>query len=433
MSALARYALVHGITVTGYDRSDHIQVQRLKALGIPILHEPSRENVESATEIIYTPAVSPEFPELRWAKELQKPLFKRAEKLGKIVNSFPHLVTVAGTHGKTSISALLSYLLSRTKGVTAFVGGIIKQDQTNYYDTSNEIAVVEGDEYDKSFLYLRPHSGIISSIEPDHVEIYPDWESLKATFFQFIQQFHSNGFLIIHKNAYKSLGSISFPLKIFTYDFYGSELIQLDQISYSHLDTTLSIKDFTGQTYHFNMQILSDIQIENFIAVLTWWRAFGFPIEPLIPFLRKYQGVERRFEILHIEENRIWIDDYAHHPTEIKRLLEGVRKRFPHSEIVALFQPHLYSRTLHFAKEFAESLSIADFVYLFTLYPAREKPIPNVSEKLIYQHLDSPKTKLLSLPNLPSILNKKGDKHQVFLSIGAGDLSEHIRKLLKYA
>ncbi|MCS7152756.1 MAG: UDP-N-acetylmuramate--L-alanine ligase [Bacteroidia bacterium] len=409
MSAIAQHLLQQGHIITGYDREPSIFTQRLEALGIPIDYEPNPEAAAQAEGIIYTPAIPSEFPERSVAESLALPQWRRAQALAEIVHSYD-VLAVAGAHGKTTTTAILTWLLHRLgESPTAFVGGFMRNFASNYLFGRSRWAVVEADEYDRAMLLLQPAHAIIQSTEADHLEIYGSPEELLKAYKHFAQQV--KGVLVLGP----SVPDLEVPA--LRYSLEGYEM---------HEGKVRFHYRWDGRTRTAEWQQIGRHFAENAAAALTLMEAIGFDFEQLQKALSEFVGVERRLNVFPAGRH-IVVSDYAHHPTEIRRTLEAIRQAFPTHKLVAIFQPHLYSRTVFFAQEFAHALSEADLVILLPIYAAREPSTPHVSSRLISQHLTVPYREIVPLgTDMSWFESMPFELPAVFAFMGAGDVDRWV-------
>ena len=424
MSALARAYKKEGHSVSGYDLQKTSLTEQLKKEGIEVSYEPMVENVKNADVVVYTPAIPTDFIELTTAKELQKPLYKRSEMLAKFVND-KYLIAVAGTHGKTSISAVTTYLLNAKLKISAFVGGIMKNFNSNFVSVPNSrYAVAEADEYDKSFLKLKPKISVISSIDPDHSDIYPTFNDMIDAFSQFISQ---TGELVIINSKYRKFVEEALKdKKVITYGSSGKSGYEVKLSSFKRFSLYNNGKSVGEFPIYFHSKIVA----ENTAAAVIVALNLGFKPEEIQEILRDYKGVRRRFEIYKETEDFVLIDDYAHHPTEIEALLQTIKNSYKNYKVISFFQPHLFSRTRDFEDEFASVLDkYSDVVYLLPIYPAREKPIAGVSSENICRKTGK-KCRMIELSELiPEIRRlEKDEGKKVVVIIGAGSIGNEIEK-----
>lgn len=429
MSALARFFKFNGKEVAGYDKVATPLTRALEDEGISVHYEDLGADLPLAfkdpevTLIVYTPAIK-QLDELDYFQQGDFTILKRAEVLGALTRTFQGLC-VAGTHGKTTTSSLLAHLLTELgTGCTAFLGGIASNFDSNLVlHPSSPYAVIEADEFDRSFLQLAPYAAIVTAADPDHLDIYGTETAFLEGFRQFTMRIHPKGWCI------------------------QKEGLNLDCLAQSH---TYAVNSDTADYAFFNLRFengfqLADLRIgsqeipaielglpgihntENALACIALLHQLGFQVDELRPALRNFKGVKRRFEY-HIRSNElIYIDDYAHHPKEIDALLSSVRSMYPELPLIGIFQPHLYSRTKDFALEFAASLSVLDELFLLPIYPARELPVPGVSSDWLCE-LTSLKNKRVLAPHEVLIALQKL-RRGVVLTIGAGDIDRLVDPL----
>lgn len=421
MSALARYFKHLGAEVAGYDRTETPLTQALAAEGVEIHYEIDPKKVPTDMSlVVYTPAIPKDQAELVHCREMGVLVMKRSEVLG-VITAAKETIAIAGTHGKTTVSSMTAHLLHQsTVKCTAFVGGIMNNYRSNYIQASNEVVVVEADEYDRSFLRLHPNIAVVTATDADHLDIYGNAESVQDGFQQFCAQVDEEGQLFI---------KYGLPI-VETVNHKNVKTYHVDDSRADCYTDNLSIED---GGYRFDLVLdahrIANCQlfmggrhnVENVVAASAIAHTMGASDEAIRNGLASFEGIERRFEYMLRDENLVIIDDYAHHPTEITALISSVRELYPGKRIAALFQPHLYSRTRDFAEGFASSLSLADVVYLLDIYPARELPIEGVSSAIIFNKLQVENKSIFSKSNLLSGLND--DDFDVFLIIGAGDIS----------
>jgi UDP-N-acetylmuramate--alanine ligase len=427
MSALARFFHEQGVKVTGYDKTPSDLTRSLEASGIAVhYNEDLNALARSADAVVYTPAIPATHLELRWYKENGYALWKRSDLLQQITTSSLN-VCVAGTHGKTTTSTLVAHLLRHSGfGGNAFLGGIAANYGTNHWSSKVNCCVVEADEYDRSFLKLLPHIALISAMDADHLDIYGDVASMEQAFIDFSALIPKGG-LLVHKwglpraNDLKGPQKLSYHARNESADCYAVNAVV-----------------FKGG-YRFDAIIdqerIDDLflpmggwhNVENAIGAITVARALGLGAEAIREALACFKGVQRRFEKLIDTDRLVLIDDYAHHPEELRVLIEGVRSLYPDAACTILFQPHLYSRTRDLAAAFAQALSAADRVALLPLYPARELPLEGVSSASIGQSID--KVPLVYLESDAAVdwveqeyRHQRSTGQQVFVIAGAGDI-----------
>lgn len=440
MSAIARYFLSIGIPVAGYDKTPSPITDALTNEGArihfednPALIDPVFLEVEQSL-VIYTPAIPKDHNELNFFKSKCANIKKRAQVLGMFSRQY-NTIAVAGTHGKTSISILLTHLLHQSDiGCTAFVGGISRNFGTNYvFNNDSRFLVVEADEFDRSFHQLFPKYAIITAVDADHLDIYKNYAALKQAFQQFIENIGEGGTLIINK-AIKDMMDISSRINCYTYslednsaDFYASALQLKNQLY------TFSLQSPLGRLNNLQLGIPGWVNIENAIAATAMASLLKMNEETIRKALRGFQGVYRRFDIRYVSEKLIYIDDYAHHPEELRKFILSVREAYPGKKLTGIFQPHLYTRTRDFADGFAKSLELLDEIILTGIYPAREEPIPGVSSAIIFDKIRKDEKKLVRKDEVLPIIEKKAPEG-IILTMGAGDIDricDPIVELLK--
>ncbi len=434
MSALARYFKQKGFEVAGYDRVLTNLTQQLVSEGIDIHYDesvnaiPERFLDKANTLVIYTPAIDSDHSELNFFRENNYRVEKRSAILGAIVNE-GYGIAVAGTHGKTTISGMIAHILHNSgTGCNAFLGGISKNFNSNYVlNRDSEIYVVEADEYDRSFLTLHPHIAVITSADPDHLDIYGDIGRLKNSFSTFTSQVKKGGVLIIKQDV-----DIDIPGNIHTLRYSMNEKADYYSYNIQHrkLNYTFSIHTPRGDFHNVETGIFGRINIENSLAAFAACAEAGVKPEKIINSLASYQGIKRRFDIIIQSDELVLIDDYAHHPEELRAFIFSVQDAFPGKRIAGIFQPHLFTRTRDFAEGFASSLSLMDDVILLDIYPAREKPLEGVSSEMIFKQLTNRGRRILCKMNeLTGIV--KDLKPEVLLNMGAGDIDLAVEPLRK--
>ncbi len=435
MSALIRYFLSKGKIVAGYDRTPSDLTQHLIVEGVQIHFEedvtliPESCKIAETTLVVYTPAVPHDHAELVYFRENGFEIQKRAQVLGIITHSSKALC-VAGTHGKTTTSTMAAHLLHQSHvGCTAFLGGISKNYGTNLLlSKSSPYTVIEADEFDRSFHWLSPYMSVITATDPDHLDIYGTKEAYLESFRHYTSLIQSGGALIIHKGL--ELEPATQPgVKIYTYsrtegDFHAENIRIGDGEIYI---------DFVAPDTRINdiqLGVPVSINIENGIAAMALAHLNGATNEEIKLGMSSFHGVDRRFDFKIKNEKVVFLSDYAHHPAEIKQSVQSIRELYQNRKITAIFQPHLYTRTRDFYKEFADSLSLVDEVILVDIYPAREVPIPGVTSRLIYDNLRPGIEK--SMCKKEDILNLLLQKNiDVLITLGAGDIDNYVSEITK--
>lgn len=436
MSAIARYLHSRGVRVAGYDRSCTALTRKLEAEGMKIHYEDRPDLLPQDTElVVYTPAVPDSLQELQQVRNSGLTLMKRSEVLGLISRGHKTLA-VAGTHGKTTTSTMLTWLLAHAgMEPVAFLGGIGLNWQSNYVPGTGEWAVMEADEYDRSFLRLSPEMAAILSVDPDHLDVYGDpgsmWES---------------GFLAFAKSLPPGR-TLFLPERLrslFEGRLSGQEVISFGIGEGDYRAENLRVENgrFVFDMFLPGNRRLEDLSllmagrhnVENAVAALAMALEAGMPLEAAAEGIATFKGIKRRFERVLEREDLVFIDDYAHHPTELKAAISAARELYPGRRITGLFQPHLYSRTRDFQRGFAEALDALDEAVLLDIYPAREEPIPGVSSELISRQMKKAGVPVLRKSEVTEYL--KSHRPDVLMTLGAGDIDtlvEPIQQMFKQA
>ncbi|MGI9546530.1 MAG: UDP-N-acetylmuramate--L-alanine ligase [Flavobacteriaceae bacterium] len=431
MSALARYFSCLDKNVAGYDRTETPLTQELAALGIDIHYDddvnliPDTFRDPSDTLVVFTPAVPDAHSELSYFRTNDYPVLKRSEVLGLITkNTF--CFAVAGTHGKTTTSSILAHLLKETgTPLTAFLGGISEDFNSNFLFEGSKYSVVEADEYDRSFLQLQPDVACITSMDADHLDIYGTENELVNSFMEFAAKLKPGGKLFVRQGL---------PVNGITYGIEDNSdyCIRNLRIEHGTYIFDLGTPEITLEGVRFSKPGRHNL-LNGLVAFAMAIQA-GPPPYRLAEALESFKGVQRRFSYRINEIGFVFIDDYAHHPTEIDAVFDAVKEMHPNQNLLAVFQPHLYTRTKDFAGEFARSLARFDSVLLLDIYPAREEPIKGISSEWLLDQIDNPKKKLVNKEDLvQEILSQKPE---VLITMGAGDIGleiPRIKRELEYA
>jgi UDP-N-acetylmuramate--alanine ligase len=436
MSALARYFNTLDKFVAGYDKTPTSLTDQLMEEGIDIHFE---ENIslipeqvlsqKESTLIIYTPAIPGIHKEYIYFKEHGYLTTKRSEVLG---NVFSHKkgVAVAGTHGKTTTSTMLAHILKQSSiDCNAFLGGISKNYKSNLLlSADSDIIVAEADEYDRSFLRLFPHLAIVTSVDADHLDIYGTHEEVIKSFNEFVSQIKKDGILIYKKGIKLGVSKLK-GIKIYTYsiteDADFCPLNIRNEGGFHYYD----IKTPDGIIKGVKLGIPGRMNLENSIAASAAVHLLGASNNEIITGLGSFEGVKRRFEYHINNEIFTYIDDYAHHPEELKACITSARNLYPKRKLTGVFQPHLFTRTRDFADGFAESLSLLDEVILLDIYPAREEPIPGVSSEIVFKRISIANKTLCKKEELIGILKQR--KPDVLITMGAGDIDKFVEEIKK--
>ena len=435
MSALVRYFLSEGKTVAGYDRTPSPLTEKLIEEGAQLHFE---ENIglipeccksPEGTLVIYTPAIPDNHKEWELFRNGDFVIKKRAEVLG-IITGDKRGICVAGTHGKTTTSTMTAHLLHQSHvDCAAFLGGISKNYKSNLITTDkSDLVVIEADEYDRSFLHLQPYVATITSADPDHLDIYGNKENYLEAFAQFTERIREDGCLIIHEGL-EVAPRTKEGVKVYVYgrengDFHAENIrIGGGTIVIDYVSPWQTIKDV-------ELGVPVSINIENGIAAMAMAEVCGANPDEIKAAMKSFAGADRRFDF-HIKKNDlVLLSDYAHHPDEVKACAKSIKELYSDKKVTALFQPHLYSRTKDFYKEFADSLSLFDEVILVDIYPARELPIPGVTSELIFAHIaDGVVKSMCSRSDVVKAIEERKDCIEVLVSLGAGDIENEIPEL----
>ena len=433
MSALVRYFLTKGYNVGGYDRTPSDLTETLIKEGAHIHYEENVETIpdcfkeKDSTLVVYTPAIPADHKELEFFRENGFDLQKRAQVLGFLTQAHKGLC-VAGTHGKTTTSTMTAHLLHQSHvDCNAFLGGISKNYGTNYIlsDTSDYV-VIEADEFDRSFHWLRPYMTVITATDPDHLDIYGTKEAYLESFRHYTTLIQQGGALIIHKGL-EMKPDVQEGVKVYEYartegDFHAENIrIGGGEIVFDFVTPTATIRNI-------QLGVPVSINIENGIAAMALAWLNGVTEDEIRRGMKTFGGVDRRFDFKIKTDRMVFLSDYAHHPNEIEQSVKSIRELYQDKKIAAVFQPHLYTRTRDFYKEFADSLSLLDKVYLCDIYPAREAPIPGVTSKLIYDNLRPGIEKQL-IRKEDVVESVKQKDFDVLILLGAGDIENYVQQI----
>ena len=435
MSALVRYYLAKGLNVGGYDKTPSDLTEQLIKEGAQIHYE---DNISAVPEcfkqkddtlVVYTPAIPAEHGELVYFQTNGFDIKKRAQVLGLLTQEHKGLC-VAGTHGKTTTSTMTAHLLHKSHvDCNAFLGGISKNYGTNYIlSEKSDYVVIEADEFDRSFHWLRPYMTVITATDPDHLDIYGTKEAYLESFRHYTTLIQPGGALIIHKGL-EMKADVAPSVKVYEYsrnegDFHAENIrIGGGEVVFDFVSPISNIQDV-------KLGVPISINIDNGIAAMAMAQLNGVSNEEIKRGMESFRGVDRRFDFKVKTDKMVFLSDYAHHPNEINQSVKSVRELYKDKKIAAIFQPHLYTRTRDFYKEFADALSLLDTVFLCDIYPAREQPIPGVTSKIIYDNLRDGMEKYLI--HKEDILNiAKTGEFDVLISLGAGDIENYVPEITK--
>ena len=423
MSALARYFKTLGKKVSGYDKTETELTKELAVSGIEIHFEDAIEKIptdfyQENTLVIITPAIPSHHSEWNYLIERDYQIKKRAEVLG-IITKDTFCFAVAGTHGKTTTSSILGHILFQSGvDVTSFIGGIVENYDSNLIGNGKTVTVVEADEFDRSFLHLHPNIACVTSTDADHLDIYGDKASIEASFREFADKVEDKSKLFIAKGL----------------QLEGIEVAVNEEASFKAFHVRIE-----NSEYLFDVQTPSEIikdlrfslpgkhNLTNALMALAMAKTYGIDNEDIRMALATFRGIRRRFSFQIKTEDLVFIDDYAHHPTEINAVHQAVRELYPNRKVLAIFQPHLFSRTKDFADGFAESLSAFDEILLLDIYPARELPMEGITSQWLLSKMTNPNVRLVSKIELITAI--KSSEAKVIVTIGAGDIGELVKSI----
>ena len=434
MSAIARYFIHRGLVVAGYDKPPSALTRQLEKEGMLIHFNENTDEIPQACRrpqsclVIYTPAIPADHKELQYFRENGFEIQKRAQVLGTLTRQHKGLC-VAGTHGKTTTSTMCAHIMHQSHlDCNAFLGGISKNYGTNYILSDSDYVVIEADEFDRSFHWLSPYMTVITATDPDHLDIYGTKEAYLESFRHYTELIQSGGALIIHRDLEMQE---NLPEGVRRYDYalsegdFHAENIRIDngEITFDFISPIESVKDIQlGQPVPIN--------IENGVAAMAMAQLAGCTAEELKYGMQTFSGVDRRFDFKIKTDRLVFLSDYAHHPNEIFQSARSIRELYRNRKITAIFQPHLYTRTRDFYREFAEALSQLDEVILTEIYPAREEPIEGVTSQLIYDNLRPGIEK--QMVHKDDVLNMvKSRTFDVLIVLGAGDLDNQVPEMAK--
>jgi UDP-N-acetylmuramate--alanine ligase len=427
MSAIARYFHSRDVRVSGYDKTPSTVTQALIDEGMQVHFDEDISHIPTGVQlVIYTPAIPADNMLFIHLTASGIPCIKRAVALGLISKHTP-TIAIAGTHGKTTISAMITHILVVAGiKVEAILGGISSNYNTNYVTTGNPAwMILEADEYDRSFLQLEPDMAAITAMDADHLDIYGSQKKLRESFMEFTQKIKSTGMLLIKEGLERPS---HFTPGLMTYhmskqsDFYASDYYVKDGQFYANLRGRICLNDV-------QLGLPGRHNLENAIAAAALASMAGAKEQEIRVGLASFKGVHRRFDICYSDDQTTYIDDYAHHPEEIRACIETARELFPGNKITGVFQPHLFSRTRDLADGFAESLALLDDLYLLDIYPAREKPIKGINAGWLFEKIQLKEKSLTSKEQLPDIFSKR--RPEILLTMGAGDIDGMVKPIIQ--
>ena len=433
MSAIARYFISRGTTVGGYDKTPSDLTEQLRREGALVHYEDNIDLIPAPcldrehTLVVYTPAIPTEHSELAFFRQQGFEIQKRAQVLGTLTRTLKGLC-VAGTHGKTTTSSMAAHLLHQSHvDCNAFLGGITKNYGTNYIlSQKSPYVVIEADEFDRSFHWLTPYASVITATDADHLDIYGTEEAYLESFSKYSSLILPGGYLIMHTGL-KMKDAVQEGVTVYTYSREGGDF-HAENVSIGDGRITFDFVSPFGNISGIELGVPVSVNIENGIAAMALAQIAGVTADEIRQGMVSFSGVDRRFDF-HIKTDRmVYLSDYAHHPEEIRHSLESLRELYSGRRIKAIFQPHLYTRTRDFYREFADALSLLDDVCVVDIYPAREQPIPGVTSALIYDNLKpGVRRQMCSKEEIPEVVRQGG--FDVLVTLGAGDIENYVSQI----
>lgn len=442
MSAIARYLLNKNIVVSGYDKTPTSLSRQLESEGMHIHYEDNVDLIDkNADLVVYTPAIPKDHKEFNYYKEHNYEFAKRSDVLQQITNASFN-ICIAGTHGKTTISTMVAYILRKAGfGCNAFLGGISVNYDTNFWSSGHNVSVVEADEYDRSFLKLSPDIAVITAMDADHLDIYGTKENMQDAFVEFANKLEPGGLLLtrygLPEKDFSASKHLRYSLQNDAADVYAQNIVMRN----GGYEFDVIAKDWELRNVKLHMGGMHNV--EN--AIVAIYIAAYLEINPLkiLNAVGTFKGVKRRFEYiispleaLNHKYNVVYIDDYAHHPAELNALIRGAKSLFRFKKCTVIFQPHLFSRTKDFAKEFAESLDMADRILLLPIYPARELPVEGVTSELILKEMKNQNATIISKEGLLEYIGRdylklveESGNGEVLITAGAGDIDKLVQPI----
>jgi UDP-N-acetylmuramate--alanine ligase len=430
MSGIAEVLLNLGFSVSGSDLQTTDVTERLRKLGAQITEEHQAENVQQADVVVYSAAVRPENAELRAARDLHIPVIPRSEMLAELMR-LKFGIGVSGTHGKTTTTSMVGAILQHANlNPTLIVGGIVRALHTGAKVGSGDLLVVEADEFDRSFLKLTPTIAVITTIEPEHLDTYTDLAGVQDAFVEFAGRVPFYGTVIVcgdEPHIQEILPRIKRP--VVSYGLTADCDLRVSDIRYSGNQSSFRVYRHTSGDIAIQLQVPGQHNVLNAAAAIAVSLELDIPPESIQTGLAEFTGVHRRFEIKGEYNGAIIVDDYAHHPTEVENALKTARVCWPQRRIVALFQPHLFTRTRDFAAEFARVLSIADLTLLADIYPSRERPLPGVTSDLISKQMDNTRVRRMEGEDISPQVRRELHPEDVLIVMGAGSITRIANEL----
>lgn len=440
MSALARYFRAKGKQVAGYDKTPSDLTAALIEEGIRIHYAddvaliPEDCKQVDSTLVVYTPAIPETHAELNYFKTNGFTLMKRARVLGEITRTERGLC-VAGTHGKTTTSSMLAHLLKQSHvDCNAFLGGILKNYDSNLMlSDKSDLAVIEADEFDRSFHWLNPYMAVITAVDPDHLDIYGTPEAYRESFEHFTSLIRPDGYLVMKKGL-QLQPRLQEGTKLYTYSATEEADFFARNIRIGNGDIVFDFVTPDGSIPDVKLGVPVKVNIENGVAAMALAWLNGVTPEEIRRGMETFAGPVRRFDFHLKKDDIVLLDDYAHHPAELKASIQSVKELYPDKKVTGIFQPHLYTRTRDFAADFAASLSLLDELILLDIYPAREEPIPGVTSQIIFDQVTIPNKRMIRKEELLNLVQKEAASFEVVLMLGAGNIDrlvEPVKQILE--
>lgn len=434
MSAIARYMNSIGKEVFGYDKTETELTKKLVEEGMKIHYTDDVNMIpEDIDLVVYTPAIPDGHQELNHFRDSGYDVIKRAEMLGRLSN-VKKTIAIAGTHGKTSTSATTAHLLKfGNKDISAFIGGIMTNYESNYIEGSGDWIVVEADEYDRSFLHLTPDIIGIMSMDADHLDIYESHDVMQAGFEAFINKVKDGGLVILKDGMLEKLSNELLiqlserDVRITEFGIGAQREVDISNVGVKEGSFYFDYQNGQNKYDDLKTNLAGRHNIENATVAITIASELEMSEEEIRGGLESFMGIKRRFEKIYEDDETVYIDDYAHHPTELNSAISAARELYPDKKLTGIFQPHLYSRTRDFVDGFAKSLDALDEILLLDIYPAREKPIEGVTSKIIFEKLKTENKELVTKESLMGILKSK--EIEVLMTLGAGDIDVYVPQI----
>ncbi|HMS98820.1 MAG TPA: UDP-N-acetylmuramate--L-alanine ligase [Saprospiraceae bacterium] len=434
MSAIARYFNTRGVAVAGYDKTETALTQQLNAEGIRVYYTEDLDVLpENIDLVVYTPAVPSDHQQLVHLLNLGVPVMKRAQVLG-LISQAQKTIAIAGTHGKTTTSSMVTHVLkSCDESVSAFLGGILSGYNTNYFLGDSDWVVVEADEFDRSFLHLQPEIAVVNSIDPDHLDIYGTPDKVTEAYLAFIHKTRENGTVLLAHQAAQDLGAeevaaIKNKYRVLTYGFEETDDIQLNIKGVQEGKVVFDFFSPMGSIESIASRMPGIHNVSNAAVAIAVALLLGKDKDAIANGVASFKGVKRRFEWI-VDGEKVYIDDYAHHPTELKMAIGAARMMFPGKKLMGIFQPHLFTRTRDFADGFAEELSKLDELLLMDIYPAREEPIEGVDADMLLSRMNHANARIVSREEILDAVQK--GNFDVVMTLGAGNIDTLVPQIQK--